>query len=59
MTLLYSEELGQAEKLRPYGLPPAEWLAWVAERLTARAATDSAAAAIAVTDVAGDVPTPP
>jgi hypothetical protein len=29
MSLFYSEEQGQAEKLRPYGLPPAEWLAWV------------------------------
>jgi energy-coupling factor transporter ATP-binding protein EcfA2 len=48
MTLLYSEELGQAEKLRPYGLPPAEWLAWVAERLTARGTADDAAAAAAV-----------
>ena len=40
MSLLYSEEQGQAEKLRPYGLPPAEWLGWVAERLSARSALD-------------------
>jgi hypothetical protein len=44
MSLLYSEEQGQAEKLRPYGLPPAEWLAWVAERLAARETEGEAAA---------------
>ncbi len=44
MSLLYSEEQGQAEKLRPYGLPPAEWLAWVAERLAAGEKEGEAAA---------------
>jgi hypothetical protein len=33
--VFYSEERGQPEKFRPYGLPPEEWLAWVQERLTA------------------------
>ena len=32
MSLFYSEEQGQAEKLRPYGLPPAEWLACVRDQ---------------------------
>ena len=31
--ILYSEERGQAEKFRPYGLPSAEWLSWVKQRL--------------------------
>jgi hypothetical protein len=30
--LLYSEELGQYEKFRPYGLPTVEWLNWVSQR---------------------------
>jgi hypothetical protein len=36
--ILYSEELGQQEKFRPYGPPDREWLAWVAERLNQRIA---------------------
>jgi energy-coupling factor transporter ATP-binding protein EcfA2 len=34
--LLHSEEQGQLEKFRPYGLPTAEWLAWVKGQLAAR-----------------------
>jgi hypothetical protein len=34
--ILFSEEQGQAEKFRPYGLPSAEWLAWVAQALQDR-----------------------
>jgi hypothetical protein len=30
--LFHSEERGQPEKFRPYGLPGNEWLAWVRER---------------------------
>jgi hypothetical protein len=36
--LFHSEELGQPEKFRPYGLPSDEWLAWAKERLQGRAA---------------------
>jgi hypothetical protein len=36
LAIAYSEEQGLAEKFRPYGLPSAEWLAWVAERLAVR-----------------------
>jgi hypothetical protein len=36
--ILFSEELGQQEKFRPYGPPEAKWLTWVAERLTERTA---------------------
>jgi hypothetical protein len=32
--LLASEEMGAPEKFRPYRLPPEEWLAGVAGRLT-------------------------
>jgi hypothetical protein len=32
--LFYSEDRGQPEKFRPYGLPGAEWLAWVKEQFT-------------------------
>jgi hypothetical protein len=35
--VFHSEESGQAEKFRPYGVPPGPWMAWVAEQLTARA----------------------
>jgi hypothetical protein len=35
--LFHSEELGQPEKFRPYGLPSEEWLAWVKQQLAARA----------------------
>jgi energy-coupling factor transporter ATP-binding protein EcfA2 len=36
MALLYSEELGQSEKFRPYGLPSAEWLQWIATQFQNR-----------------------
>jgi hypothetical protein len=36
--LFHSEDRGQAEKFRPYGLPPAAWLAWVKEQLHGRPA---------------------
>ena len=36
--LFHSEELGQPEKFRPYGLPTDEWLAWVKQQLAARTA---------------------
>jgi hypothetical protein len=32
--IFYSEELGQAEKFRPYGVPSSAWLTWLQERLT-------------------------
>jgi ABC-type multidrug transport system fused ATPase/permease subunit len=47
--LFYSEERGQPEKFRPYGLPPAEWLDWVRERLRATERTDAEPA-----EVSGD-----
>ena len=34
--ILYNEEQGEFEKFRPYGLPTADWLAWVKERLQQR-----------------------
>lgn len=34
--LFHSEEQGSMEKFRPYGLPPAEWLDWVAKQLRSR-----------------------
>ena len=34
--ILYSEEQGRAEKFRPFGLPSAEWLAWVRQQLERR-----------------------
>jgi hypothetical protein len=37
MAILYSEEQGQAEKFRPYGVPSQAWLGWVEERLASRA----------------------
>jgi hypothetical protein len=37
MAILYSEEQGQAEKFRPYGVPSQAWLGWVEERLAGRA----------------------
>ncbi|MGI8757615.1 MAG: hypothetical protein ACR2MB_17515 [Acidimicrobiales bacterium] len=36
--LFHREEQEQPEKFRPYGLPPAEWLAWAKEQLRKRAA---------------------
>jgi len=35
----YSEELGRAEKFRPYGVPASEWLTWAQQRLAQRSAT--------------------
>jgi len=34
--LFHSQERGQPEKFRPYGLPSDEWLAWVKARLRER-----------------------
>ncbi len=34
--LFYSEDRGQVEKFRPYGLPPVSWLKWVKEQLQRR-----------------------
>jgi hypothetical protein len=45
MAILYSEEQGQAEKFRPYGVPSQAWLGWVEERLVSRAVSATAAAA--------------
>lgn len=36
--LFYSEEEGQLEKLRPYGLPSEQWMTWVGERLRSKKA---------------------
>lgn len=36
--LFFSEDLGRIEKFRPYGVPPAEWLAWAGQRLRDKAA---------------------
>jgi hypothetical protein len=36
MAICYSEERGQAEKFRPYGLPSQDWLAWVESHLANR-----------------------
>jgi hypothetical protein len=36
--LFHSEDFGQPEKFRPYGLPSEGWLAWAKERLRGRAA---------------------
>jgi DNA segregation ATPase FtsK/SpoIIIE, S-DNA-T family len=33
--VLYNEEQGEYEKFRPYGPPPADWLAWVKQQLAA------------------------
>lgn len=44
MTLLYTEEAGAAEKLRPYGLPSREWQDWIATRLAERAGAPRAVA---------------
>ncbi len=40
--LLYSEDRGQMEKFRPYGLPPVSWLHWVKEQLHRRVAAPRA-----------------
>jgi DNA segregation ATPase FtsK/SpoIIIE-like protein len=45
MAILYSEEQGQAEKFRPYGVPSQAWLGWVEERLASRAVSAPAGAA--------------
>jgi hypothetical protein len=34
--IFYSDERGVAEKFRPYGPPPADWLNTVAQQLAAR-----------------------
>jgi hypothetical protein len=34
--LFFSEDRGQPEKFRPYGLPPEDWLRWVGEQLRSR-----------------------
>ena len=39
--LYHTEDRGQPEKFRPYGLPTVEWLAWVKGRLQERAAVAS------------------
>ena len=41
--MFYSEERGESEKFRPYGLPADEWLREVAELLAARASATLAA----------------
>jgi hypothetical protein len=37
--LFYTEDQGKLEKFRPYGLPPADWLAWVKNQLARQPAT--------------------
>ena len=39
--ILYSEEQGQFEKFRPYGLPDDDWIAWVKETFENRVSTSS------------------
>ena len=39
----YSEEHGQLEKFRPYGLPTEEWLSFAADQLKGRSADASTA----------------
>ena len=34
--IVYSEERGEYEKFRPYGVPSDEWLVWVQECLARR-----------------------
>lgn len=34
--MLYSEELGQQEKFRPYGMPSVDWLEWFAKQFAGR-----------------------
>ncbi|MFL5341578.1 MAG: FtsK/SpoIIIE domain-containing protein [Gemmataceae bacterium] len=41
--LFHREEQDRPEKFRPYGLPPAEWLAWAKEQLRKRVAAPVAA----------------
>jgi len=48
MAILYSEEQGQAEKFRPYGVPSEAWLGWVEERLASRAVSAPPATAMEV-----------
>lgn len=53
MAICYSEEQGQAEKFRPYGLPTPEWLASVFGRLASRpAAVDNGGLPEKIGDVA-------
>jgi hypothetical protein len=42
--MFYSEERGQAEKFRPYGLPSATWVAWVSAQLARHGCAKSHAA---------------
>ena len=39
--IVYSEERGEHEKFRPYGVPSDAWLAWVQERLSSRCPTQA------------------
>jgi S-DNA-T family DNA segregation ATPase FtsK/SpoIIIE len=39
--ILYSEELGQQERFRPYGLPSADWLNWLSKHLAPRVTDES------------------
>ena len=39
--VLYSDEQGDFEKFRPYGIPSGEWLSWIREQLIALAAFHS------------------
>lgn len=48
MAILYSEEQGQAEKFRPYGVPSEAWLGWVEERLASRAVSAPATSTVEV-----------
>jgi S-DNA-T family DNA segregation ATPase FtsK/SpoIIIE len=43
LALFYNEEDARVEKFRPYAWPAESWLAWVQERLQARASSQSAA----------------
>ena len=43
VAVFYSEEQGQIEKFRPYGIPSPEWLAWVAQQFAGRAAQPGSA----------------
>jgi hypothetical protein len=47
--LFFAEEQGKLEKFRPYGVPTAEWLAWVAEQMRGRHPAESGVAIPAAT----------
>jgi len=36
LAFYFSEEMGRAEKFRPYAVPTADWLSWVQQQLAAR-----------------------